>query len=52
MKVIDIQHYRAQKAIKDLEKKIELNVLYPVKGSAQLIKQSFCAWVQKQRAVS
>jgi hypothetical protein len=40
------------KAIKQLERKIELNILFPVKGSAREIKECFSEWLREQRAVS
>ena len=52
MKVIDLNHFRAMKAIRELEKRIELNALHPVKGSAREIKECFSDWVKERKAVS
>lgn len=52
MKVIDLNQFRAKKAIKDLEKRIELNALYPVKGSVREIKRCFTEWLRENKAVS
>jgi hypothetical protein len=52
MKVIDLNQFRARKAIRELERRIELNILYPVKGSAREIKEAFSEWLRERKAVS
>ena len=52
MKIINLDQFRARKAFRELEKRIELNALFPVKGSAREIKQCFSEWIKERKAVS
>jgi len=50
MKVVDLYHYRSQKAIRDLEEKVGRLALAAKVGSVMEIKTCFKEWLKLQRA--